>query len=150
MVGKYTTAAPPALQELFGPNSLGLFHLDTSSGGTQQFSLYYSLRRSQNQEMPVTGFLTPLLDLRLPDGLGMTFDEEMDGVYLPDVHVPTGRRGDLQLDSKIPATGTPAGGVTFSFQARVSVRDLNEFLDNPQHEAEPQRHAALQRLERKR
>ncbi len=48
MVGKYTTAAPPALQELFGPNSLGLFHLDTSSGGTQQFSLYYSLRRSQD------------------------------------------------------------------------------------------------------
>ena len=135
MVGRYTTAAPPALQELFGPNSLGLFHLDTSSGGTQQFSLYYSLRRSQNQEMPVTGFLAPLLDLRLPDGLGMTFDEEMDGVYLPGVHVPPGRKGDLQLDSKIPATGTPAGGATFGFLARVIVRDLNEFLDNPQHEA---------------
>ena len=135
MVGKYTTAAPPALQDLFGPNSLGLFHLDTSSGGTQQFSLYYSLRRSQEQEMPATGFLAPLLDLRLPDGLGMTFDEEMDGVYLPGVHVPSGRKGDLELDTKIPAAGVPQGGVTFGFQARVTVRDLNEFLDNPQHEA---------------
>ncbi len=53
----------------------------------------------------MTGFLAPLLDLRLPDGLGMTFDEEMDGVYLPGVHVPPGRQGDLELDSKIPADG---------------------------------------------
>lgn len=135
MVGKYTTAAPPALQELFGPNSLGLFHLDSSSGGTPQFSLYYSLKRSQLQEMPVTGFLAPLLELRLPDGLGMTFDEEMDGVYLPGVHVLSGRRGDLELDQRIPAAGIPPGGVVFGFQARIVVRDLNEFLDNPQHEA---------------
>ncbi len=135
LVGKYTTMSPPALHELFGPNSLGLFHLDTSIGGTRQFSLYYTLRRSEMAELPTTSFLAPLLDVRLPDGVGMTFDEEMDGYYFPGLQLPPGRAGDLQIDARIPATGVPPGATKFGFQARVTVRDLNEFIENPQHEA---------------
>jgi cholesterol oxidase len=136
MVGKYTTMAPPALRELFGPNSLGLFHQDTSSGGTPQFSLFYTLRRSQLTEMPATGFLAPLLDIRLPDGLKMAFDEEMEGYYFPALSLPPGRLGDFQLNGKIPETGAPAGAVELSFQATINVRDLNEFFESPEHEAE--------------
>jgi cholesterol oxidase len=136
MVGKYTTASPPVLQEIFGPQSLGLFHQETSSGGTPQFSLYYTLRRSQLTGMPATGFLAPLLDIRLPDGLGMTFDEEMEGYYFPGVSLPAGRTGDLQINGRIPTSGKPAGASEFSFQATMNVRDLNEFFENPEHEAE--------------
>jgi GMC oxidoreductase len=135
LVGKYTTASPPALMELFGPDSLGLFHLETRSGGSPQFSLYYALRRSKSDELPATAFLEPLLDIRLPDGLGMTFAEEMVGSYLPGLSVPAGREGDLAIEAKIPATGQPAGSVECSFQVRMNVQDLNEFLESPEHEA---------------
>jgi len=68
MVGKYTTASPPGLSNLFGPESLGLFHLEKASGGTPQFSFYYTAVRSKADDMPPNGFLAPLLDVRLPDG----------------------------------------------------------------------------------
>ncbi|MBI3329905.1 MAG: GMC family oxidoreductase, partial [Nitrospinae bacterium] len=135
LVGKYTTSSPPGLMELFGPNSLGLFHQETSSGGTPQFSFYYTLRRSTLGELPATGFLKPVLDLRMADGLGMTFAEEMVGHYLPGLSVPAGREGDLEIEGKVPAKGQPEGGVDCSFQVRMTIRDLNEFLESAEHEA---------------
>ena len=135
MVGKYTTASPPAVPALFGPHSLGLFHQDTSAGGTPQFSFYYTLTRSESNQLQTTGLLAPLLDRRLPDGLGMTFDEEMEGYYFSGLQLPAGRAGDLQLDARIPASGAPDGATDLGFQARITVRDLNEFIENPEHEA---------------
>jgi cholesterol oxidase len=135
LVGKYTTGSPPALMELFGPNSLGLFHLETGSGGSPQFSFYYTLRRGKSDELPATAFLEPLLDIRLPDGVGMTFAEEMVGYYFPGVSVPAGREGDVQIEAKIPAAGQPAGGVACGFQVRMSIADLSEFLESSEHEA---------------
>jgi hypothetical protein len=135
LVGKYTTASPPALLDLFGPDSLGLFHLETSSGGSAQFSFYYTLRRSTANDLPATVFLEPLLNIRLPDGVGMTFAEEMVGYYFPGLSVPPGREGDLQIEAKIPATGQPEGSMECSFQVRMRIADLNEFLESSEHEA---------------
>jgi hypothetical protein len=135
MVGKYTTASPPGLANLFGPDSLGVFHLETSSGGTPQFSFYYTLFRSKDRDMPPSGFLEPLLDVRLPDGLGMTFDEQMVGVYFAGFAVPGGRQGDLQIEAKASVSEKPAGSVDCSFQVHMTIRDLNEFLASPEHEA---------------
>lgn len=135
MVGKYTAASPPGLWQLFGPGSLGLFHQETSMGGSPQFSFYYTLRRSQLDRLPATGFLQPLLDIRLPDGLGMTFDEEMVGIYFPGLSVPAGREGDLRIEAGIPPSGQPQGGVDCSFQVRMTIRDLNEFTEGSEHEA---------------
>lgn len=135
LIGKYTTGSPPGLPELFGPNALGLFQQETSAGGTPQFSFYYTLNRSQREEMPATGFLQPLLDIRLPAGLGMTFDEEMAGHYFAGFSVPAGREGDLQIEDKADGPDPPAGGVACGFRVRMTVRDLNEFFESPEHEA---------------
>ncbi|HEV2495479.1 MAG TPA: GMC family oxidoreductase [Terriglobia bacterium] len=136
MVGRYTTADPPGLSDLFGPGSLGLFHQETSSGGTPQFSFYYTLRRSNTDDLPANAFLEPLLDVRLPDGLGMTFDEQMVGFYFPGFFVPAGRGGDLQIEDKVAGSDNPPGSVDSSFQVHMTIRDLNEFFTSPEHEAE--------------
>jgi hypothetical protein len=135
LVGRYTTASPPGLGHLFGPGSLGLFHQETSVGGTPQFSFYYTLRRSQGDQLPAASFLKPLLDIRLPDGLGMTFDEEMVGYYFSGLSFPPGREGDLGIEAKIPPSGAPQGCVDCSFQVRMTIRDLNEFIEGSEHEA---------------
>lgn len=130
MVGKYTTIRPPGLMNLFGPGSLGVFQTETSEGGTPQFSFYYTLRRSAGDEPPATGFLAPLLETRLPEGIGMSFDEEMTGRFYPGVSVPAGREGDQQIEAL-----SPTGGGKCSFQARMIIPDLNEFYDSNEHEA---------------
>ncbi len=135
MVGKYVTASLPGFMDFFGPNSLGLFHQETSPGGSPQFSFYYTLRRSQLGQLPETGFLQPLLNIRLPDGLGMTFDEEMVGYYFPGLSVSPGREGDLEIEAKVPSTGALQGSMDCSFQVRMTIRDLNEFIEGSEHEA---------------
>lgn len=130
LVGKYTTLAQPGLWNLFGPNSLGIFQTDTSAGGTPQFSFYYTLRRSAQSDLPPVSFLRPLLDVRIPTGVGMKFDEEMSGRFFPGVSVPAGREGDLQLEAH-----EPTAGIGCSFQALISIRDLTEFLESEEHEA---------------
>ena len=69
------------------------------------------LERSTSGELPATAFLEPLLGIRLPDGVGMTFAEEMVGYYFPGLSVPAGREGDMQIEAKLPPTGQPAGSV---------------------------------------
>jgi cholesterol oxidase len=135
MVGKYLTASLPGFMDFFGPDSLGLFHLENSPGGAPQFSFYYTLRRSQPGQLPATGFLQPLLNIRLPDGLGMTFDEEMVGFYFPGLSVPADRRGDLGIEAKAPTSALPPGAVDCRFQVRMTIRDLNEFIEGSEHEA---------------
>ena len=129
MIGKYTTKVPPGLAHLFGPNSLGLFHQETAPDGSPRFSFFYSLLRSKRTDTPPVAFLRPLLDVRLPDGLGMTFDEQMSGRYFPGFSVPAGPDGEKQLETR-----DPAQGVECSFKARATVRDLNEYYEGTEHE----------------
>jgi choline dehydrogenase-like flavoprotein len=135
MVGRYTTAAPPLLNDLFGPGSLGLFHLDHNPAGGEQFTFYYTLTRSSGDQMPDSVFLEPLLDIRLPGGLGMAFDERMVGYYFPGFLPAATQEGERTIETKIPASGPPGGGVDCSFQAEIGIQDMNEFLDSPEHEA---------------
>jgi cholesterol oxidase len=135
LVGNYVAASPPGLGRLFGPGSLGLLHQEAGAGGTPQLSFYYSLRRSQLGQLPAAAFLQPLLNIRLPDGLGMTFDEEMAGFYFPGVSVPPGRQGDLKIEAKVPSSGQPQGAENCSFRVRMTIRDLNEFVEGSEHEA---------------
>ena len=133
MIGKYVTASPPGLAELLGPGSLGLFHTETAADGTERFSFYYGLTRSKTDELPPTVFLQPLLDIRLPAGVGMTFEEEMVGRFYPDMTTSPGRDGDLKIEEKF--TGSPTEGVDCSFKVRMHISDLNEFVEGSQHEA---------------
>ncbi|MGH9354593.1 MAG: GMC family oxidoreductase, partial [Terriglobia bacterium] len=133
MVGRYTTAAPPVLNDLFG--SLGLFHLDKTAGGGEQFSFYYTLTRSSQDEMPESVFLEPLLDVQLPDGLGLTFDERMEGFYFPGFAPAATPEGDRMIEARIPAPEPPGSAVDCVFQVEAGIRDMNEFLASPEHEA---------------
>jgi cholesterol oxidase len=132
MVGKYVTQLPAGISTLVANSSLGLFHTET--GG--QFGFYYLLTRMTAAQLPTNTVLKPFLDVQLPDGVGMTFDEEMVGWYFPGQATPApGRAGDLTISKLIPAAGDPPGAVPCSFQAHLTITDVNEFIDGYQHEA---------------
>jgi cholesterol oxidase len=112
LVGKYIAPLPAALASLIGNSSFGLFH--TEADGT--FGFYYTLTRAAQKEMPENTLFQPFLDAQLPDGVGMTFDEQMTGTYTP--------------------AGNASGAVACSFNARIVIRDVNEFVDGYEHEAQ--------------
>ncbi|HXS98205.1 MAG TPA: GMC family oxidoreductase [Candidatus Limnocylindrales bacterium] len=122
LVGKYMTQLPGALGPLVGSTSLGLFH--TEAGG--QFGFYYMLTRMEGAQLPENTLLKPFLDVQLPDGVGMTFDETMTGWYLPG--------GDAPAAGTDPAA--PGGSGACEFAVRMAIRDVNEFVDGYEHEAQ--------------
>ncbi|MGH9449913.1 MAG: GMC oxidoreductase, partial [Terriglobia bacterium] len=138
MVGRYTSGPRPVLSDLFGPGSLGLFQVQKTEGGAEQFCFDYTLTRSGKGEMPAAVFLEPLLAIHLPDGVGMTFAEQMEGFYFPGLIVAATPGGDQSLEARVGASGKPvkpAGGAACSFQVEITIRNVNEFLINPEHEA---------------
>ena len=132
MVGKYITPLPAVISPLVSNSSLGLFH--TEAGGN--FGFYYTLTRAARAELPNNALLRPFLDAQLPDGVGMTFDEEMVGWYFPGAGTPApGRDGDLTIAARIPPSGTPEGAVACRFDVRMTIADVNEFVDGYEHQA---------------
>lgn len=132
LVGTYMTGLPPAISSLLGSSSLGLFH--TQANG--QFGFYYTLTRMTQKELPSNTLLKPFLDVQLPDGVGMLFDEQMKGWYFPGAFTPTsGRDGDLTIGDRIPASGDPAGAFSCVFDGGMTIADVNEFIDGFAHEA---------------
>jgi cholesterol oxidase len=133
MVGKYVATLPAGLASLVGNTSLGLFH--TEPGG--RFGFYYMLTKVAGKELPTATLLRPFLDAQLPDGVGMTFDEQMVGWYFPGQGTPApGRDGDLTIGTRIPASGVPAGAVPCDFTGHMAIRDVNEFIDGYEHAAQ--------------
>jgi hypothetical protein len=133
LIGKYVTDVPSALTQLLGNSSLGVFHSEAAG----KFGFYYRLSRAARKQFPENTLLSPFLNVQLPDGVGMTFDEEMAGWYFPGSATPaSGRDGDLTIASRIPKAGTPAGAVACKFKVRMTVRDLNEFVDGLEHESQ--------------
>ncbi len=117
LVGKYLAELPEGLASIGPAGPLGLFHFEQG----QRFGFYYTLTRATSPELPTNTVLRPFLDVQLPDGLGMTFDEEMVGWYVPGAKEATSDR--------------PASATECSFRLRMEVADLNEFIEGPVHEA---------------
>ncbi len=113
LIGKYVTELPAGLASLPGGSSLGVLQQDGNRVG-----FYYMLTRSDTAITPTSRLLAPFLDSRLPDGVGMTFDEEMAGWYEEGGDKPR-----------------PDAGVDCSFRVKMIVRDVNEFVDGSAHEA---------------
>lgn len=133
LVGRYVTALSPEMAALIGSRPLGIFQAELNAN---QFGFNYTLTRVDRKEVPTNTVLRPFLDVHLPDGLGMSFDEEMVGWYFEGRSTPAeGRVGDLTIGELIPALGNPQGGKACTFQGRMMVRDLNEFIDGTEHEA---------------
>jgi hypothetical protein len=119
LVGKYVTTLPAPLPPVFGSSSLGLLHAEP--GGRVGF--YYMLSRAESGKLPTNTLLRPFLDTQLPDGVGMMFDEQMTGWYLPG----QGRVQVLEM---------PPGATACSFAVRMVIRDVNDFVDGYEHEAQ--------------
>jgi cholesterol oxidase len=132
MVGRYVTGLTPVVARLFGSGSLGIFHTEPDG----QFGFYYMLSRTTERALPVNRLLQPFLDVSLPDGLSMTFDEEMVGWYWEGASTSSpDRAGDLTIAGRIPLSGTPPGAVDCKFNGHMTAADINEFLDGAEHEA---------------
>lgn len=126
MIGKYVTGILPDLSSLFNGPNLGILH---SIPGSREFGFYYTLSRTGRKSLATSTLLQPFLDIHLPDGLGLTFDEKMVGSYFDGASTsPPGRDADLTIADR-------ANGVGCSFQVRMTARDLNEFIDGFAHEA---------------
>jgi len=127
MVGRYVTAAPPEFAALPGGNSLGILH---GRPDTNQLGFYYVLTRVGTEQIRTTRLLQPFLDVNLPDGLGFTFEEEMEGWYFEGLQTPEPLYpGDYAMRDHVP------GDTACSFRVRMTARDLNEFIDGAAHEA---------------
>jgi hypothetical protein len=116
--------------------SLGIFHTEETEDGRARLGFYYTLSRTGKERFPTNRLLAPFLDVHLPAGLGMTFDEEMSGWFFPGQPLGAqGPRAAADLDRRVPASGPPEGGVACGFTLRLAVADLNEFIEGAAHEA---------------
>jgi cholesterol oxidase len=133
-VGRYVTGGIAGLSAALNGPDLGVLH---AAPNTNEFGVYYTLSRTGDKALPTSPLLAPFLDARLPDGVGMTFDETMTGWFFEGASNPVaGKQGDLLLADRIPRSGEPQGGVACQFQVRMTVRDVNEFIDGLAHEAQ--------------
>jgi cholesterol oxidase len=135
MIGKYVLDLPDGIGLLAPSESLGLLHTETEAN-RRRFGFYYLLSRVEAAELPRNPLLQPFLDVRVPDGITLTFDETMVGWYFPGVFTSAaGRAGDLEIAARISQDGDPPGAVSCSFTIRLTARDVNEFVDGSAHEA---------------
>ena len=137
MAGKYVTALPPGLSALLGDLSLGILHTETAADGSKSAGLYYTLTHVDLKEIPTNTLLKPFLDVELPDGVGLAFDEEMVGWFFAGKSTAApGRDGDLAILNLVAGAGDPPGGTACKFNVSMTIRDVNEFVDGVEHEAE--------------
>jgi cholesterol oxidase len=136
MVGSWTADLPAGLGAALPSASLGVLHVEEREDGGRRFGFHYTLSRAGTERFPTNRLLAPFLDVHLPAGIGMTFDEEMVGWYFPGLPLPDeGREGTARLARRIPRHGVPEGAVACGFSLRMTVRDLNEFIEGSAHEA---------------
>lgn len=139
LIGKWVIELPAEAAKLPSFGSLGIFHQEQIPGENRpRFGYYYILTRTDLSAPPTSTVLSPLLDAQLPAGTGLAFDEEMDGWYFPaqdgETPLSINRANDLTIADRIPRDGVPANIATCSFQAHMAAADINEFVDNPDHE----------------
>ena len=132
LIGKYLGPLPPGFQPSAATPSLGIIHTEENG----QFGFYYLLTRAEDKELRSLTILRPFLDAQLPDGVGLIFDEQMVGWCFAGQGTPAaGREGDLTIANRIPASGPPPGASSCSFQVRMTIPDVNAFVQGVEHEA---------------
>src|SRR5712692_9119063 len=89
MVGRYITGILPDLSVLMNGADLGILH---SRPGTREFGFYYTLTRVEGTALRTSPLLQPFLDVQVPDGIGLTFDEEMTGWFFEGAKQPLAGR----------------------------------------------------------
>ena len=121
MLGKWITdqRAP------FGPFSAGLLQAEPAGAGQSRFGFYYTLRRVDVLQPPSIALLDLILARKL--GVGLTFQEQMDGAYY---------EGDTDRSPAHLSSLKPADGHHCQFNVAMSVADLDKFVASDEHRAE--------------
>jgi cholesterol oxidase len=127
MVGKWATRSIKAYGPFYA-NSTGLIHTERQADGSKRFSLYYTLKRSTEVELPPP-FLAERI-LREPVAAGITFEEKMVGDFYPGEKVE--RDTDIGKLSK-----TKGKGIECSFRLKMIIEDLDAFVESSDHRAQP-------------
>ena len=133
MVGRYITGALPGIGALLGGSTdLGIFH---TQPGSNEFGFYYTLTKTGEATLPTNLLLRPFLDVNLPDGISLSFDEKMEGWYFEGATTSQpGYVGDLEIERLLPAAGDATANMC-SVNLHITARDVNEFVDGFEHEA---------------
>jgi cholesterol oxidase len=132
MVGRYVTAAFPGIAAFLGGSDLGIFHVQP---GSNAFGFYYTLTKTGDTSLPTELLLRPFLDVNLPDGLSLSFDENMEGWYFEGASTSQpGYEGDLEITGLLPAPADTTANAC-SVKLHITARDVNEFVDGFEHEA---------------
>jgi len=133
MVGKYVTAALPGMAALLGGSTdLGIFH---TRAGSNELGLYYTLTKTGATTLPTELLLRPFLDVNLPDGISLSFEEKMDGWYFDGATTSQlGYEGASEIGALVPAADDATANLC-SVQLHITARDVNEFVDGYEHEA---------------
>lgn len=133
LIGKYITELPTEFSAAMPACSLGLLHVENTGGGPPRVGFHYLLRRMTSKEAG-SSLLQPLLGMHLPDSVGLVFDEEMDGYYLAGITETT-------------QPERPAGAADCRLQLRLTIRNLNDFIEGPSHEAQASGTIRFERFE---
>jgi hypothetical protein len=116
LLGKWLRPAQ-GLEQLQTAGSFGLSQVE-EVGGTRHTGFYFLLTRGVEEVEPQT-IWDHLIGVTVPSGIGMAFDEQMDGWHAPGT-------GDADVEG---------GASNCRFALTMTVRDLNEFVEGAAHEA---------------
>jgi len=119
MIGKWITGERKA----FGPFSLGLLQAEAAGDGKTRFGFYYTLKRSEPERSPATALLDRMLSRKT--GVGMTFEEQMDGAYYP---------GDTDKSKVHLQSLDPKKGKRIQFNVKMTIKDLDVFVASAEHQ----------------
>ncbi len=115
-IGKWLRPAKGP-EELLPLGSLSLSQTELIDG--RKYTGYYFLLTRGTEPSQSPSIWDHLLDVTVPAGIGMTFDEQMDGWYAPGT-------GDAAVEG---------GASNCRFSLSITVRELNEFVEGTEHEA---------------
>jgi cholesterol oxidase len=131
-VGRYVTASAAGLDSVLGGSDLGIFH---NRSGTNSFGFYYTLTKAGNETIETQRLLRPFLDVNLPDGLSLSFDEVMEGWFFEGaITSQPGYEGDLEIEALLSAPADQ-GANTCKVNLHITAPDVNEFVEGIEHEA---------------
>ena len=136
LIGRWVMDLSASAGRLLPATSAGLLHTVETEDGRQQLGFFYILTRVSQSEVPENTFLRSFLDVFLPSGIGMAFEEQMDGWYLGGfVPAGEGQAADRVIGGQARAGDGPPGATTCKLNLSLSIVDLNEFIDSEAHEA---------------
>jgi cholesterol oxidase len=113
----------------YGPTLGSLDVLISESPGRSSFR--YILSRPGSPGMAGPTLLQQYLDIRLPDGIGVSYQEEYTGDYVSGTSQNRGREADLALAERfLSGAGSPGNASPCTVRLTATITDVNDFVES--------------------